>query len=37
MVQMMKIDYSTLSITQSTEEAELMDDDELSILEKFAN
>jgi hypothetical protein len=37
MVQAMKIDYPTLSITQSSEEEEQMDQEELSLLEKFSN
>ena len=37
MVQAMKIDYPTLTITQSSEDSEVMDDDELSLLEKFSN
>ena len=37
MVQTMKIDYSTLSITQSEDEDEIMGEEDLSILEKLAN
>jgi replicative DNA helicase len=37
MVQAMKIDYSTLTIVQSSEEEEIMDGDEISLLERFAN
>ena len=37
MVQTMKIDYSTLSIYQTDESEELMPDDELATLEKWAN
>jgi archaellum biogenesis ATPase FlaH len=37
MVQAMKIDYPTLTISQSSEESEIMDDDEMSLLEKFSN
>lgn len=37
MIQAMKIDYPTLTITQSSEETEVMDEDEMSLLEKFSN
>lgn len=37
MIQAMKIDYPTLTISQSSEESEIMDDDEMSLLEKFSN
>jgi hypothetical protein len=37
MVQPMKIDYSTLSIVQSDEEEEMINEEDLSLLEKFAN
>lgn len=37
MVQTMRIDYSTLSIYQSDEEDELMNDEELGLLEKLSS
>jgi hypothetical protein len=37
MVQAMKIEYETLSIVQSDEDEEFMDDDNLGILERLAN
>ena len=37
MIQAMKIDYPTLSISQSSEEEEIMDDEELTLLEKFSS
>jgi replicative DNA helicase len=37
MVQPMKIDYSTLTITQSEEEDQMINDEDLSLLEKFSN
>ena len=37
MVQHMKIDYSTLTITQSEEEDQMINDEDLSLLEKFSN
>jgi replicative DNA helicase len=37
MVQAMRIDYETLSIVQSDEEEECMDDEDLSILERLSN
>ena len=37
MVQAMRIDYSTLSIYQSDDEEEIMDDEELSLLEKLSD
>jgi hypothetical protein len=36
MVQPMRIDYNTLTITQSEEEEEVMNDDDLSVLERLA-
>jgi hypothetical protein len=36
MVQPMRIDYNTLTITQSEEEEEIMNDDDLSVLERLA-
>jgi len=37
MVQAMRIDYSTLSIFQADDEEEIMNDDELSLLEKLSD
>jgi hypothetical protein len=39
MIQTMRIDYSTLTISQTDEECEIIDgdDDEISLLEKLAN
>jgi replicative DNA helicase len=37
MVQTMRIDYQTLTVFQSDEDAELMDDEELTLLEKLAS
>jgi hypothetical protein len=36
MVQPMRIEYETLTVLQSEESAELMDDDDLGILERLA-
>jgi len=35
-IQPMNIDYTTLTITQSSEEEEFMNEEEISLLEKFA-
>jgi hypothetical protein len=39
MIQTMRIDYSTLTITQSDDDTEFIDgdDDEISLLEKLTN